>query len=342
MSSPRLQPEGVRDPHGWRHPVVTVSADSPVYSPLLAQCNDAPQQLHIVGDVSLLQRPAIAVVGTRNPSADGMAAAYALGRELASGGFVVVSGLARGIDGAAHQGALDAGGYTLAVMATGLDRVYPKRHTVLARKIAGQGAVISEFEVGCEPNRWHFPRRNRTISGLALATVIVEAGRPSGTLLTASAAAEQGRDVFAYPWSVYHKNGEGCRWLLAQGAQLACCARDVVLGLGGGLAAALDLSHQRQTNASGQWDMPMGDIPEKPSTPDAITTPAKAQNASVLRGSGAMSQKILGLIGDGEIDIDQLVRLTGASSEHLLVQCARLEIDGAIIATSSGYRRRIS
>ena len=203
---------------------------APQYSPLLAECQDAPSFLFGLGDPSCFDCPAIAIVGSRRPSLDGLQLAERFAFELATAGFVIVSGLAQGIDTAAHKGALAAGGRTIAVMATGIDTVYPSTNRELSLGVAESGAVVTEFLPGSLPKRHHFRRRNRTISGLSIATVVIEAGVPSGTLITATAAAEQGRDVYALPWSINHKHGEGCLKLLLEGALLATDPNDIIEG----------------------------------------------------------------------------------------------------------------
>ena len=203
---------------------------APQYSPLLAECQDAPPFLFGLGDPSCFDCPAIAIVGSRRPSLDGLKLAERFAFELAQAGFVIVSGLAQGVDTAAHKGALAAGGRTIAVMATGIDTVYPSANRALSAGIAESGAVVTEFLPGSAPKRHHFRRRNRTISGLSIATVVIEAGVPSGTLITATAAAEQGRDVYALPWSINHKQGEGCLKLLLEGAMLATDPQDIIEG----------------------------------------------------------------------------------------------------------------
>lgn len=203
---------------------------APQYSPLLAECQDAPSFLFGLGDPGCFDCPAIAIVGSRRPSLDGLRLAERFAFELAKAGFVIVSGLAQGIDTAAHKGALAACGRTIAVMATGIDTVYPSTNRELSFRIARSGAVVTEFLPGSSPKRHHFRRRNRTISGLSIATVVIEAGVPSGTLITATAAAEQGRDVYALPWSIKHKQGEGCLKLLLEGALLATDPHDIIEG----------------------------------------------------------------------------------------------------------------
>jgi len=210
-------------PSSWALPIS--DADYPA---LLAECSDAPCVLFGRGDASVLTKPAIAIVGSRQPSLDGRLLAEKFAHDLASAGFVVVSGLATGIDAAAHRGAIKAGGETVAVVATGIDMTYPRSNVNLCEEIANNGAVVSQFLPASAPKKHHFPRRNRTLSGLALATVVIEAGVPSGTLITATAAAEQGRDVFALPWSVNHSGGEGCLRLLMDGALMAVSPVDVI------------------------------------------------------------------------------------------------------------------
>jgi DNA processing protein len=203
------------------------------YPPLLAELHDPPERLHIRGgDIELLTRPAVAVVGARSCSPYGRDVARALARELAGAGLVVVSGLARGIDGEAHRGALDAGGPTLAVLGCGIDRDYPRAHPDLARRIAETGAIVSEYPAGIEPAPWRFPARNRIIAGLALATVVVEARERSGALITADFALELGREVFAVPGEITSTLSSGTNGLIRQGAAPLLSSDDVFEVLG--------------------------------------------------------------------------------------------------------------
>lgn len=326
--------------------VFIVHRGEAAYSALLNNCPDAPPVLFCQGDITLLQRPAIAVVGSRRPSRDGSAAAFELGAQLAGYGLVVVSGLARGIDGHAHAGALSAGGATVAVMATGLDRIYPDVHKRLAADIVGNGLLITEFPPYVNPERWHFPRRNRTLSGLCLATVVVEAGRPSGSLLTATAAAEQGREVFAYPWSIYHKGGEGCRYLLGDGAHLAQSADDVVLGLA---PLSPDNAHRSAQCAP---DASAHEKKSRPRKSDSLTnapptfhcspatSPEPSSKRDPLGGNlpEEMVAQIIDLIGDAALDLPLLCQLTGRDASELAVALAHLEIAGALVSTPLGYR----
>jgi DNA processing protein len=197
---------------------------------LLQQIHDPPRSLFLRGaaDAEILARPAVAIVGARACSSYGAQVARMLGRELAAAGLVVVSGLARGIDGEAHRGALDAGGLTVAVLGCGIDRDYPAAHAELARRICEQGLVVSEYEPGVEPAPWRFPARNRIIAGLAAVTVIVEARERSGALITADFALEDGREVFAVPGEITGTLAAGTNRLLRQGAAPLTSADDVL------------------------------------------------------------------------------------------------------------------
>jgi len=195
--------------------------DQPDYPALLAQIYDAPPLLFIAGDPAILEKPQLAMVGSRRASRPGMDTAAAFARSLAGAGFVITSGLALGIDGAAHQAALDVGGQTIGVLGTGLENFYPQRHRRLAAAMIAQGsAVVSEFPLDAAPQAANFPRRNRIISGLSLGVLVVEASMASGSLITAKLAAEQGREVYAIPGSIHHPGAKGCHQLIRDGAVL--------------------------------------------------------------------------------------------------------------------------
>lgn len=212
--------------------VSAVALCDATYPSLLRDIDCPPPFLYVRGSPEAMRCPQLAVVGSRRASPLGVRAARELAGDVAAAGLAVTSGLALGIDGAAHRGAIDAGGLTVAVMATGIDRVYPAQHRGLADAICEAGCLLSEFPPGALPRRDHFPRRNRLISGLAVGTLVVEAGLPSGSLITANTALDQGREVFALPWSVYHGNGRGCLQLLRDGAVLVQASRDITEALG--------------------------------------------------------------------------------------------------------------
>jgi DNA processing protein len=202
--------------------------------PLLRAIHDPPKRLYLrgAGEQGLLSRVAVAVVGARACSPYGSQVARLLGRELAAAGIVVVSGLARGIDGEAHRGALETAGNTVAVLGCGIDRDYPAAHTELARKIAERSLLVSEYEPGVEPAPWRFPARNRIIAGLCAATVVVEARKRSGALITADFALEEGREVFAVPGEITSALSAGTNALLRTGATPLTCVEDVLEALG--------------------------------------------------------------------------------------------------------------
>lgn len=208
--------------------------DQPGYPALLAELADAPPLLFVAGNPSILEKPQLALVGSRNASRPGMDTAAAFSRSLAGAGFVITSGLALGIDGAAHRAALDIGGHTIGVLGTGLEKLYPQRHRSLAERMVAEGsALVSEFPLETGPHASHFPRRNRIISGLSLGVLVIEAGVASGSLITARLAAEQGREVFAIPGSIHHPGARGCHRLIRDGATLVESIEEILQELRG-------------------------------------------------------------------------------------------------------------
>jgi len=198
------------------------------YPPRLRTIHDPPPLLYMSGGLSEADHHAVAIVGARRATQAGRLLTEQLSQELASAGFTIVSGLARGIDAAAHRGALAAQGRTVAVLGCGIDRTYPPEHLALRKKIEERGAVLSELPLGAYPHAYHFPKRNRIISGLSIGVVVVEAAPKSGSLITARLAAEQGREVFAVPGSVQSEQSRGTNGLIKQGAKLAECADDII------------------------------------------------------------------------------------------------------------------
>jgi DNA processing protein len=209
-----------------------VTWGSSSYPALLAAIPDAPLVLFVEGEAAALSLPQLAIVGSRNPTPIGRDTAAEFARHLASAGLAIVSGLALGIDAAAHRGALAGGGCTIAVLGCGLDRIYPRENTALAQQIAARGALVSDLPTGTPPLKQHFPRRNRLISGLSVGTLVVEAALQSGSLITARLAAEQGREVFAIPGSIHSPLSRGCHRLIRQGAKLVETADDIFTELG--------------------------------------------------------------------------------------------------------------
>lgn len=277
------------------------------YPDLLTRIADPPPLLFLKGDPTLLSNPQIAIVGSRNPSHAGRQTAREFGRYLAATGVGITSGLATGIDAAGHQGALDADGITIAVAATGLDRVYPARHRRLAHCIAEQGALVSEFPPGTPARRHHFPLRNRIISGLSLGTLVVEAAKRSGSLITARQAAEQGREVFAIPGSIHNPLARGCHALIRQGAKLVESAQDVIEELGP------LLSHLRGT--------PLSEVDPPSDCPPEWDTEYK---------------RLLGGMGFEPLSIDLLIQRTGLTAESVSSMLLLLELEGYVSPSPGG------
>jgi DNA processing protein len=198
------------------------------YPGLLNLISRPPPVLFLNGRKELLMSPQLAIVGSRNPTPAGVDNARAFARHLSCSGLTICSGLAQGIDGAAHEGALDGKGSTIAVTGTGMDRIYPASHRDLAHRIAAEGLLVSEFPLGVGPDKRNFPRRNRIISGLSMGCLVVEATRKSGSLITAQYALEQGREVYAIPGSIHSPMARGCHWLIRQGAKLVETADDII------------------------------------------------------------------------------------------------------------------
>jgi DNA processing protein len=210
------------------HDARLIACTSPDYPEMLAHTSRAPATLYVLGNVGVLHTPQLAMVGSRSPTASGRATACDFAEFFSRAGITITSGLALGIDAASHEGALKGSGVTVAVCGTGLDRVYPRRNAALAARILERGALVSEFPPRTGPLAEHFPQRNRIISGLSFGTLVVEAARASGSLITTQHALEQGREVFAIPSSIHNPLSRGCHQLIRDGAKLVECAEDVL------------------------------------------------------------------------------------------------------------------
>jgi len=274
------------------------------YPSRLLQTVDPPLVLYVRGNCELLGRASLAVVGSRSATAAGLANAEAFGEALSDAGLCVVSGLAAGIDAAAHRGALRGRSSSIAVCGTGLDRVYPARNRDLARQLSEQGALVSEFPLGTPPAASNFPRRNRIISGLSLGCLVVEANLQSGSLITAQQALEQGRDVFAIPGSIHSPLSKGSHWLIKQGAKLVEAARDVLDELG---------------------------------LPDSTAEGAGPAATS----SGPEENSLLAAMGYEPVDLESICEASGLTPDVASAMLLSLELDGTISRMPGGLYQRL-
>ena len=288
--------------------IVTL-ADSD-YPQALLNITDPPLLLYVKGRLDLLNRTALAIVGSRNATPQGLSNAGAFARSLSDAGLCIVSGMAHGIDAAAHKGALQEQGSSIAVVGTGLDKVYPSANRDLAHALAQQGTLISEFPLATPPLAANFPRRNRLISGMSIGCLVVEASLQSGSLITARLALEQGRDVFAIPGSIHAPQSKGCHALLKQGAKLVEAAQDILEELGSLVATPAHSSNMNVSDSSG---------PDEPA-PDAA---------------------LLDHLGFDAVDIDTLVARCGLTVAELSAMLLALELDGRISILPGGLYQRI-
>lgn len=279
------------------------------YPELLRQIDEPPVLLYVNGRLDALHLPSLSIVGSRNPTRGGIRNAFDFARHLASCGFCIVSGLAEGIDTAAHQGALAAKARTVAFLGHGIDRVYPAANRDLAHRIAEHGALVSEYPLGSPPLRQHFPERNRLISGLSLGTLVVEAARQSGSLISARLAAEQGREVFAIPGSIHNALSRGCHLLIRQGAKLVETADDIVSEL-----APLVGHVMQNANAA--------DVPHSGQCP--------------LAERDADYKVLLSALGHDPATADELARQSGLTIDQVSSMLLILELEGEIEALNGG------
>lgn len=291
------------------------------YPSALLDIEDPPLMLYMLGvlsqralEATKIVSNSLAIVGSRNPTPQGESNARQFAKAFGSAGICVVSGLALGIDGAAHDGALLGGGQTIAVVGTGLDRVYPKKHLALAHRIAQQGMIISEFALGTPPLMSNFPRRNRIISGLSRGTLVVEAALQSGSLITARLAAEQGKEVFAIPGSIHSPQSRGCHALIKQGAKLVELAQDVL----------------EELNMA---DVGIPESPSRSSPPD---------EGVVWETSQSSSRALIAALGFDAVSLDALQARTGLATAQLQAQLLELELNGLVARLPGGLFQRLS
>jgi DNA processing protein len=303
LDSPEVQ-ESVTRSLAWaedaRHVIVTL-ADA-AYPRALLEIPDPPALLYAVGNAELLSHPALAVVGSRNASAQGERNAESFAKALSDAGMCIVSGLALGIDAAAHRGGLAGMSSTIAVLGTGIDIVYPRRNASLAAEISRRGLLVSEFPPGTAPAAHNFPRRNRLISGLAQGCLVVEAALASGSLITARSAADQGREVFAIPGSIHSPLSRGCHALIKSGAKLVESADDVLAELSGFRPSGF---------------------------------------ASTVREKTAAEPALLRHMGHDPIDVDSLCQRAGLPAAQVSSELLRLELDGQVTSLPGGLYQRL-
>jgi DNA processing protein len=295
--------------------------DEADFPPQLETIPQPPAALFVAGEPAVLLAPQIAIVGARSATAQGLANARDFARTLGGAGLVVTSGMADGIDGAAHAAVLEAGGQTVAVVGTGPDLVYPRKHRDLAARIIRQGAIASEFPPGTEARPDHFPRRNRLIAGLALGTLVVEAGLQSGSLITARLAAEAGREVFALPGSIHNPLAKGCHRLIRDGARLVETAAEVI--------EALAPAAQAQ-GAGLRARLAAADGPEAPYSPDMGG-----------HGQDPDYRSLLAALGDAPASLDELAQRTRLAPAALSSMLLLLELEGTVSPAVNGRWQRI-
>ncbi len=283
----------------------------PDYPPRLREIADPPPLLFVCGDVAALRQPQIAIVGSRNPTPAGAELAHDFARHLALRGVTIISGLALGIDAAGHRGAMAGAGRTVAVMGTGMDRVYPPRHQELAEEIAARGALVSEFPLHTPVCPENFPRRNRIISGLALGVLVVEAAKASGSLITARHALEQGREVFAIPGSIHNPLARGCHALIRDGAKLVETVDDIL------------------------EELPM---PAVSPASDAHAAQASSESAA----GNEEHDRLLTALGYDPVSVDVLVARTGLTANAVSSMLLLMELEGRVSSQAGGlYLRRV-
>ena len=304
-----------------------LGADDACMPPRLRAIPDCPAVLFVRGDPSALSAPQIAVVGSRRATPAGARIARRFAGELAERGFVVTSGLAQGVDAEAHRGALEAGGRTVAVLGSSLDRIYPSQHQGLADRVAGQGALVSEFPFGTRPVPWNFPWRNRIISGLSLGVLVVEAAERSGSLITARLAGEQGREVFAVPGSILNPQATGCHRLLRDGAKLVDKVDDILEELPPGELANVE-AHEGAPAPGTRAEEGSGGAP--------------ANGCEIVRPAGPEEAAVLAHLDGEPVSADTVARRAGLTPERVYPILLTLELGGSVRLDAAGRYMRVA
>ncbi|MEE4246394.1 MAG: DNA-processing protein DprA [Kangiellaceae bacterium] len=312
------------------HQLITI--EDKCYPRLLKEIPDAPLILYLKGDARLLHKPQIAIVGSRNPSVAGKQEVESFTKYFIEHGLTITSGMALGIDGLAHQTALANNGHTIAVVATGLDRIYPAHHKQLAVDIAERGLLISEFALGTGVRGRHFPKRNRIISGLSLATLVIEAALKSGSLITAYSAIDQGRDVFAIPGSIHNPLAKGCHKLIKQGGHLVETGEDVLahmqwLAIAQSETSNPDVDHQYASHVSANSQVAKGAVEALSELDDSLAT------------QDILLQQVMHQIDFAITAMDDIVTRTKLPVSELSEILLQLEMQGSIAVVGGGYQR---
>jgi DNA processing protein len=324
------------------HHMLTLA--DPAYPKALLDIHDPPLLLYVNGNPDYLARPAISIVGARSASAGGMDNAQAFARYLAQQGWCIGSGLAQGIDTAAHEGALSAGpdaGGTVAVLGTGIDIVYPAANRDLAHRIVAAGALVSEFPLGTRALPYQFPKRNRLVAGMSRGVLVVEAAKQSGSLITARLASEMGREVFAIPGSIHSPLSRGCHALIRQGAKLVESGQDIHDELGRPVAAPAD---RPDGSATGQSGGSKKTLPRRGKHSDAIDAQPQSPDGAVPAGgfeAPAADQSVLDALGYDPVHLDTLQQRTGLDLPTLNSRLLQLELSDTVVRQGDGrYQRR--
>lgn len=308
--------------------------DDERYPALLSQIPVAPAALFAAGNIDALWQPQLAIVGSRNPTAGGIANARDFAGTIARQGFTITSGLAAGIDAAAHQAALDAGAQTVAVLGSGVDTIYPARNRSLAAQVRNNGVLVSEFPPGTEARKEHFPSRNRIISGLSLGVLVVEAALNSGSLITARLAAEQGREVFALPGSIHNPLSKGCHRLIREGARLVETDGEILqelAPLAGRLAALLE----QEVAVPGA----AGDLHAAPArTESRLKSPAKLVNPAAEPNleDDPEYARLWSCLGYDPVPVDTLISRSGLTAKAVSAMLLMLELRGRVESHPGG------
>lgn len=332
---------------GQRH---IIPREDPSYPKALNSTSQPPPLLFAVGNSELLNDPQIAIVGSRSPTSGGKENARAFSSHLAQSGICITSGLALGIDAESHLGALDAEGATIAVVATGMDIVYPARNRKLAERIVAEGGlIVSEFPVGVRPQAKNFPRRNRVISGMSVGTLVVEAALRSGSLVTAKHASEQGREVFAIPGSIHNPMARGCHQLIRQGAKLVETASDILEEVSTQLHLFIEHdSPDQQSESPAQLSVALPATKHsvalekrKPGAADGKTN-TKLADSLPEHTLDEDDRRILAALGHDPVPVDQIVLQTGLTTEEVSSMLLMLELQGYVAACGGGHYMQLT